>query len=464
MEDYDSTNVYQLRNSYCTAVNSNAGTLYRYEICLSDKDGKLIPYNNTSNATTTYTKTLNSTPFDPFGPIFYYNSTTTKNAGEIPGTDTLYTHLTFDCRRALNIQSDGTAGTTALTANQPVYIKATYDASTGLATLINNTSATSYLDRSSIVQAFPNADITNCILVYLGLAVSKYQIELSITHPVYKWDSAKSKWMEFSCIAENAATVNGHSVEIDIPPTAKLTDTNTTYTFANGTNGFSVTPSGWTAQTVTVTPSITNNVTGSGTSGYLTKFNGANTITNGPQLGSSTSTYLRNDATWQNPQNVYVGNSAPSGPNYQVWIDTNGADDFTAIINAVYPVNSIYISVSATNPATIFGVGTWVAWGSGRVPVGVNTSDSDFNTVEKTGGGKKIIIPFQNYTSFVDFRWENIKTWSNWENKRRSYNATVGDLSGEASYGGAVGSNENGEATNGNLQPYITCYMWKRTA
>lgn len=78
-------------------------------------------------------------------------------------------------------------------------------------------------------------------------------------------------------------------------------DTNTTYTFANGTNGFTVTPSGGSAQTVTVTPSIANNVTGSGTSGYLTKFNGANTITNGPQLGSDTTKYLRNDGTWAVP-------------------------------------------------------------------------------------------------------------------------------------------------------------------
>lgn len=39
--------------------------------------------------------------------------------------------------------------------------------------------------------------------------------------------------------------------------TISATDTNTTYTFENGTNGFTVTPSGGSAQTVTVTPSIT---------------------------------------------------------------------------------------------------------------------------------------------------------------------------------------------------------------
>lgn len=65
------------------------------------------------------------------------------------------------------------------------------------------------------------------------------------------------------------------------------TDNNTTYTFANGTNGFTVTPSGGSAIPVTVTPSITNNVTGTGTSGNLAKFNGANSITDGPGIDAS---------------------------------------------------------------------------------------------------------------------------------------------------------------------------------
>ena len=51
----------------------------------------------------------------------------------------------------------------------------------------------------------------------------------------------------------------------------------------------------------------------------------------------------------------------------------------------LYPVGSIYMSTSSTNPSSLFG-GTWVAWGSGRVPVGINTGDGNFNTVEKTGG------------------------------------------------------------------------------
>ena len=79
------------------------------------------------------------------------------------------------------------------------------------------------------------------------------------------------------------------------------TDTNTTYTFQGGTNKITVTPSGGQAQDVTVTPSITNNITGSGTSGKLAKFNGANTVTDGPAFGSDTTKYLRNDGEWATP-------------------------------------------------------------------------------------------------------------------------------------------------------------------
>jgi len=55
----------------------------------------------------------------------------------------------------------------------------------------------------------------------------------------------------------------------------------------------------------------------------------------------------------------------------------------------MYPVGSIYISVSNTNPGTLFG-GTWVSFGSGKSLVGVNSSDTDFDTVEETGGAASI--------------------------------------------------------------------------
>ncbi len=60
-------------------------------------------------------------------------------------------------------------------------------------------------------------------------------------------------------------------------------------------------------------------------------------------------------------------------------------------INALkLPVGSIYVSVSATNPAATLGYGTWQSFGSGRVLVGVDTGDTDFDTVEETGGAKTV--------------------------------------------------------------------------
>ena len=60
-------------------------------------------------------------------------------------------------------------------------------------------------------------------------------------------------------------------------------------------------------------------------------------------------------------------------------------------IGAIYPVGSIYMSIKNTNPSTYFG-GTWVAWGTGRVPVGVNANDTNFATAEKTGGSSTVTL------------------------------------------------------------------------
>ena len=62
-------------------------------------------------------------------------------------------------------------------------------------------------------------------------------------------------------------------------------------------------------------------------------------------------------------------------------------NEIIALLLATKPVGSIEINTSGKNPSTYIG-GTWIAWGSGKVPVGIDTSDTNFNTVEKTGGAK----------------------------------------------------------------------------
>ena len=72
---------------------------------------------------------------------------------------------------------------------------------------------------------------------------------------------------------------------------------------------------------------------------------------------------------------------------------------YASILDAVYPIGSIYMSVSPTNPGSLFG-GTWEVWGAGRVPVSVNAKDKDFNAAEKTGGTKDAELPWHDHGSF----------------------------------------------------------------
>lgn len=58
-----------------------------------------------------------------------------------------------------------------------------------------------------------------------------------------------------------------------------------------------------------------------------------------------------------------------------------------ALIDIFYPVGSIYESVNSTNPSTFMG-GTWEVFGAGKVTVGYDANDADFNQVKKTGGSK----------------------------------------------------------------------------
>lgn len=123
-----------------------------------------------------------------------------------------------------------------------------------------------------------------------------------------------------------------------------------------------------------------------------------------------------------------------------------------------YPIGSIFLSVNDTNPSTWFG-GTWEQIAEGRTLVGVDTSDTDFNTVEKTGGEKKHTLTINEMPSHkhqVDYD----QVWDGGGGTR---------VLGTTDNGGSWGSDTWVHATGGgqshnNLQPYFTCYIWCRIA
>lgn len=149
-----------------------------------------------------------------------------------------------------------------------------------------------------------------------------------------------------------------------------------------------------------------------------------------------------------------------------------------------YYVGKLILDTKNINPATYLGFGTWTLWGAGRVPVGVDTSDSKFNTVEKTGGSNSVSIAHTHSVS------GNTAGHTLTVNEIPSHNHVIrngtGGLDGgsdwsvsnsgssnwkTANTGGGQAHSHSISLTSGSaggsvstVQEYITCYIWKRTA
>lgn len=153
----------------------------------------------------------------------------------------------------------------------------------------------------------------------------------------------------------------------------------------------------------------------------------------------------------------------------------------------VYPVGCIYTSTISTNPATVFGMGTWSAFGAGRVLVGLDSGQTEFDTVEETGGAKTHTLTsaeMPSHTHAQDAHTHVQDAHSHVENQN---SATTGGLAGWAARDTststpvasgystattvavnqttvAVNQSTGGDGAHNNLQPYVVVYFFKRTA
>ena len=147
----------------------------------------------------------------------------------------------------------------------------------------------------------------------------------------------------------------------------------------------------------------------------------------------------------------------------------------SAIFLASHPVGSLFETTVSTNPGTLYG-GTWAAWGGGRVPVGVNTADSDFNTVEKTGGKKterhEFKVGYKGYFGSTVGSDDNMIQAYKYSTSSYGTYAYEGSPQAKANAGLQAASNtisvaqasSTGDTSETSIvQPYITCYIWKRT-
>ena len=281
---------------------------------------------------------------------------------------------------------------------------------------------------------------------------------------------------------------------------AVATGTDTTITIPNGATGVArnmfleLTGTGG-ASTNLIVPSnkklyfIYNNSTGavtvkvSGQTGVSVPVGAkVSLVSNGTDV--VTATNYMTGATFPSPTLTGV----PVAPTAAVGTSTTQIAT-TAFVNAAivaaYPVGSIYMSTVATNPNTLFGFGTWVTYGSGRVLI----SQDGTYTAGSTGGSATTTLIEANlpsHTHSATFTGTALGTHDHYVGSNDStagygsdagnrefvqnYNAGNGPATytnpisaGTPSGSVSVGNTGSGTAFS-NLPPYVAVYMWNRTA
>lgn len=169
----------------------------------------------------------------------------------------------------------------------------------------------------------------------------------------------------------------------------------------------------------------------------------------------------------------------------------------TASAGEAFPVGSVFIGVVSTNPATLLGYGTWAAFGGGRVLVGFDSGNSNFDAAEKTGGSgthshANHVVTQPSAHSSHTHDYTQVPNHVHVENAPSSASGgavlfaldtnasgstsagiSTANPTGGVPTGTTIGPNASlthagtavdAHSTSTTIMPYITVYMWKRTA
>ena len=123
-----------------------------------------------------------------------------------------------------------------------------------------------------------------------------------------------------------------------------------------------------------------------------------------------------------------------------------------------FPVGAVYINVTGVNPGTELGYGTWSAFGAGKILVGLDAGDADFDTAEETGGAKTVTS-----TGSVSAPTITVNALSGGTRKGGTTNPASIIENGNTPTASASAPTYTGNATSV-VQPYIVVHFWKRTA
>lgn len=241
------------------------------------------------------------------------------------------------------------------------------------------------------------------------------------------WDSTAGQWVAFDNIPlpHSSIIVKGF-------PTGLINGTNTVFT----------TPQPYIAGSLQV---YINGLAQSQLVAETTPTSGTFTVTPAPLTGDVINVYYH-------VANTAVGNA-----------DALGGYSLTGLLQALYPIGSVFVSGQNTMPAIVASIGTWVAL-EGRVIVG-KSSAGTFSTVNATGGAETHTLTAAEIPS-------HSHTMSAWVGNEQVGATNLDDIVGSGNRNttdqvpigsGSTGNTGSGGAHN-NLQPYKVKYMWERTA
>lgn len=144
----------------------------------------------------------------------------------------------------------------------------------------------------------------------------------------------------------------------------------------------------------------------------------------------------------------------------------------SGLLDRAWPVGSVFVSVVDTDPSALLGVGAWAAIGAGRVLVGKDAGDADFDALEETGGSKTVTLTEAQMPSHTHLQNAH-------SHVQNAASAATGGLVGSTpdastntpvtsgySTANATATNQNagGGGPHPNVQPYLVVRFWKRVS
>ena len=203
---YNTDADWKVRSDY-GSYTAGSVALFPYSLILQTSDGHWESI--VTSSTTSANKTKNSHGF-LLGSIFYKDGGASVAAGAVDRTWRFASNTVADGRYHFNLEN--TAEKQLVVGNN-LYLVGTIG-SDGLF----------YLDDTWWSQSLPTTDDGKCY-IYLGAVYSWYQYNLDVFHPIFRHDGDSVKQ-----ISLDSLTVNGHTIEANVPSNAVFTDTKVTQT------------------------------------------------------------------------------------------------------------------------------------------------------------------------------------------------------------------------------------------